>query len=120
MLLLGRSRDGTGSGSANRYHHRRRRDTSGAARTNSLAAASSSIHRPIARYDTGIHELGAPAQSAEATGGSSFPLEFSPPRTSVHRSDENSPRPSASATARCSLAPRPTLPGIQEKNRISR
>jgi hypothetical protein len=42
---------------------------SGAARTNAFAAASSSIHRPIARYDTGIHELSAPAQSAEATGG---------------------------------------------------
>ncbi len=33
--------------------HVRRRDTSGAARTNALAAASSSIHRPMAPYETG-------------------------------------------------------------------
>jgi hypothetical protein len=41
----------TGTGGRVRFigsNQRRRRDTSGAARTNSLAAASSSIHRPMA------------------------------------------------------------------------
>ncbi|MCE3273012.1 MAG: transporter related [Ramlibacter sp.] len=99
---------------------RRPLDTSGAARTNALAAASSSIHPPIARYDTGIQELDAPAQSVDATGRSSIPREFSPPRTRVHRVEESAPRPSASATDCCSLVPRPMVPGNREKKRMRR
>ncbi len=120
IRVLGRGRDGTASASRTATIHRRRRDTSGAARTNSLAVASSRIHRAIARYETGIQELSAPAQSAEATGRSSFPRAFSPPRTSVHRSDENAPRPSASTTACCSVAPRPMVPGMHENKRMTR
>ena len=99
--------------------HRRRRDTSGAARTNSLAAASSSIHRPMASYETGNQEFRAPSQSAEATGRSSLPRELTPARTRVQRSDENAPRPSASTTACCSEAPRPIVAGIHEKKRMA-
>jgi len=100
--------------------HVRHRDTSGAARTNSLAAASSSIHRPMASYETGDQEFRAPFQFAEATGRSSLPREFRPPRTRVQRSDENAPLPSASTTACCSRAPRPVVPGIHMKKRMIR
>lgn len=101
---------------AKRSTHRRRRDTSGAARTNSLAAASRSIQRPIARYETGVQELAAPAQSADATGCSSLPLAFSPPRTRVHRSDAKDPRPSASTTDCCSLAHDQWYPASTRRN----
>ncbi len=99
---------------------RRRRDTSGAARTNSLAEASSSIHRPMATYETGAQEFSAPPQSAAATGGSLLPRELTPPRTSVQRSEENAPSPRASTTACCSEAPRPVVPGTHEKKRNAR
>jgi hypothetical protein len=99
---------------------RRRRDTSGAAQTNSLAETSSSIHLPIASYDTGAQEFRAPPQSAEATGRSFFPRELRPARMSVQRSEENAPLPRASTTACCSEAPRPVVPGIHEKKRNAR
>jgi hypothetical protein len=101
-------------------NQRRRRDTSGAAWTNSLAAASSSIHRPMAPYETGDQEFKAPSQSRDATGRSSFPRELSPARTSVQRSEENAPLPSASITACCSRAPRPIVPGMHMKKRMAR
>jgi len=100
-------------------HQRRGRDTIGAPRIKSLAAASSSIHRPMASYETGIQEFGALPQSAEATGRSSLPLKLTPARTRVQRSDANAPSPKASTTACCSAAPRPILPGILEKKRMA-
>ena len=105
---------------ANCGFHFSLRDTSGAARTNLLAAASSSNHRPMALYETGDQEFAAPSQFAEATGRSSLPREFRAPRTSVQRSDKNAPLPSSSITACCSRAPRPIVPGIQEKKRMAR
>src|SRR5690348_8955039 len=99
---------------------RRRRDTSGAARTNSLDAASSSIHRPMAAYETGNQEFTAPSHVAEATGRSSLPRELTPARTRVQRRDENAPLPRASTTACCSEAPRPILVGIHENRRMAR
>jgi hypothetical protein len=87
---------------------------------NRPTAASSSSQRAIARYDTGIHEFVAPFQSAEATGASSIPRALRPPRTSVHRVDDSAPRPRASTTARCSRAPMPMRPGIEQKNRRAR
>src|SRR5689334_18228766 len=98
----------------------RHRETSGAALTNWLAAASSIIHRAIASYETGIQEFREPGQSTAATGASCLPRELSPARASVHRTPEKAPLPSASTTAWCSRAPRPILPGIQEKKRMAR
>jgi hypothetical protein len=97
-----------------------RRETSGAALTNWLAVASSIIHRAMASYETGMHEFRAPGQSAAAAGASFLPRELSPARTSVHRTAEKAPLPRASTTACCSRAPRPILPGTQEKKRIAR
>jgi hypothetical protein len=74
----------------------------------------------MASYETGNQEFRAPLQSAVATGRSSLPRELTPARTRVHRRDENAPLPKASATACCSEAPRPTLPGIHEKKRMAR
>lgn len=96
---------------------RRRRDTRGAAQTNLLASASSSIHRPMASYETGAQEFRAPPQSAAPTGGSFLPRELRPPRTSVQRSEENARLARASTTACCSEAPRPIAPGTHEKKR---
>jgi hypothetical protein len=106
--------------SAGAFPVRRRLDTMGAARTNALVAASSSIHRPMASYETGSEEFRAPSQSAEAAGRSSLARELTPARMSVQRSDKNALLPRASTTACCSLAPRPTLPGSHEKKRMAR
>ncbi len=103
-----------------RSSHPRPLETSGAERTNLLATDSSSIHRPMSAYETGHHEFVAPGQSAEAIGCSARPREFTAARTSVHRSESKTPAPRASATACCSVAPRPTLPGIWEKKRMRR
>ena len=100
--------------------HLRPLETSGAARTKSLATDSSSIHRPMSAYETGDHEFSAPGQSTEATGRSALPRELTAARTSVQRSEAKTPLPMASTAACCSVAPRPMLPGIHEKKRISR
>ncbi len=100
--------------------HLRLLETSGAARTNLSATDSSNIHRPMSAYETGDHEFSAPSQSAEATGGSALPRELTAARTSVHRSDAKTPLPRVSTTDCCSAAPRPMLPGIHEKKRMSR
>lgn len=84
---------------------------------NALAVASATIHLAMASYDTGSQEFSAPSQCADATGYSSAPRELVPARTKVQRRDENAPRPSASATACCSVAPRPIFPGSHEKKR---
>lgn len=74
----------------------------------------------MSAYETGDHEFSAPGQSAEATGRSALPRELTAARTSVQRSEAKTPLPMASTTACCSVAPRPMLPDIHEKKRISR
>lgn len=74
----------------------------------------------MSAYETGNHELRAPLQSTAATGRSWIPREFTAARTSVQRSGASASLLRASTTANCSVAPRPMLPGIHEKKRISR
>src|SRR5882762_4867061 len=73
----------------------------------------------MASYETGNQEFRAPSHAAEATGRSSLPRELTPARMSVQRRDENAPLPRAPTTDCCSVAPRPIVPGINEKNRMA-